>query len=80
MLSVKEPYSHIIGFQLTAAAYRIQSEKESQQELERERERRIRERERESGIKRGGEYCKRRQRKKSGMDSVTHRTRKHFTI
>lgn len=41
------------------------------------REREEREREKE---KRGGEYCKIRQRKKSCMDSVTHRTRKHFTI
>lgn len=39
---------------------------------------RAREREREE--KERGEYCKRRQRKKSCMDSVTHRTRKHFTI
>lgn len=41
-LSVKEPYSHTIGFQLTAAGYRNESEGESQQkERDCEREERF---------------------------------------
>lgn len=69
--SVKEPYSHIIGFQLTAAGYRNENKGESQQEVGREKERdRRMGAEGDSG--RGG--------RGGDVDSVTHRTTKHFTI